>query len=188
MTVCPKGHGSTEPDFCSECGAKIVVAAALCPDCQTARNGAEFCEVCGYNYQTGAHGEIPVVKPAPPPPAEWSLTVDVDPSLRMEGSPDPPPAFAPIALRLKSGSNLVGRSSEKRAIHPEVALDHDDAVSHRHALFDVRTGGRLFLRDIGSSNGTKVNGVDVKPLEDIELKDGDRIELGHWTRLAVRAQ
>src|SRR5579875_3046173 len=78
---CPKGHASTEADYCSECGAKMhgaasgngagagqggSAAAEICPDCGTARDNREtvFCEVCGYNFATGAHGEVPVAPPS----------------------------------------------------------------------------------------------------------------------------
>lgn len=235
--ACPKGHESTESDFCSECGAKIqgvpaapappvisggpaaAASGQACPDCQAPREGGgDFCEVCGYNFKTGAHGEMPVNHPSPapsavqtplpaqestpvpaPPPtppvapaaadvvAGWDLSVTVDPTLRGEGSPEAPRDFAPVAIRLKPGSSLIGRTSERRGVHPEVPMDHDDAVSHRHALFDFRRDGSLFIRDVGSSNGTRINGVEVKPLEDIALKDGDKIELGHWTRITVQA-
>ncbi len=113
--------------------------------------------------------------------------IEIDPALRTEDSPEPPPSFTPATIHLNPGSVLIGRTSAKRAIHPDVALDSDDAVSHRHALLDVRTDGHLFLRDIGSSNGTMRNGKPLPAMEDIELANGDRIELGHWTRLTVKA-
>ena len=229
--ACPKGHSSTENDYCSECGAKIdggvpaaiAVAsaskvsgtpAATCPDCGVAREagGGHFCEVCGYNFQTGAHGEIPMppasaapAPPAPPPPLTaptanpvvtpvmggptlgWEVNIAVDPTLRVDGSPEPPADVAPVIAALRMGSNLIGRTSAKRGIQPEVALDSDDAVSHRHALIDIQADGTVTLRDIGSSNGTSVNGTEIKPLTDTPLKDGDQITLGHWTRLTVKA-
>jgi pSer/pThr/pTyr-binding forkhead associated (FHA) protein len=83
--------------------------------------------------------------------------------------------------------NLIGRRSEKRAIIPEISLDLDDAVSHRHALLTLGEDSSLTLRDIGSSNGTRLNGKDVQPLVDIALHDGDQITLGRWTRVSVRS-
>jgi len=183
--VCPKGHDSAEGDFCSVCGSKIVTAPATtanCPDCGAVREPADtvFCEDCGYNYSTGAHGEPKA------PPARWEVAITVDPALKTAESPEPPVGFTPMLLALDKDSNLIGRRSEKRAIFPEIALDFDDAVSHRHAVFNRAPGGGLVLRDLGSSNGTKLNGTDVQGLTDMPLKDGDVITLGHWTRLAVR--
>jgi pSer/pThr/pTyr-binding forkhead associated (FHA) protein len=42
------------------------------------------------------------------------------------------------------------------------------------------------MRDIGSANGTTLNGVELEPLVDTPLKAGDEITLGHWTRLTVQ--
>lgn len=54
---------------------------------------------------------------------------------------------------------------------------NDDSMSRKHAEIDSK-GGRLFLHDLGSKNGTYVN--DHKILE-IELKDGDLIRTGNVT-------
>ena len=184
QNLCPKGHESAETDFCSVCGAKMAEApaqAANCPDCGAARQPADtvFCEDCGFNFSTGVHGE-------PKPPAvQWQIVVSVDPSLRTDQSPDPPPGFTPLTIILDKESSLIGRRSEKRAIYPESALDFDDAVSHRHALLNKTADGGLTLRDLESANGTRLNGADVLPLTDMPLKAGDGITLGHWTRLTV---
>ena len=215
---CPKGHSSSEDDFCSECGAKITGATAggngsasaptLCPDCQAPRahDAGEFCEVCGYNFRTGAHGDVAFAQataiaeasmPAPvaleipaqvaeAPPTKWSITASVDPTLREEGSPEPPEQ-APLSFAIEKAENLIGRHSRARGIEPEIALDFDDAVSHRHAIVSRLEDGSLAVRDIGSANGTRLNGQDLPALTDTALKDGDALTLGHWTRLVVKA-
>ncbi len=261
--TCPKGHPSTEPDFCSECGAKIQAAKSApkpahsgngkCPDCEADRaaDGGVFCEVCGYNFATGAHGEVPVTPmpatgahnevpvtptrataahgeapitptrataahgevpvtpmnatahdevpgattrataasavPQSPAPKGWTVTVAVDPSLGEPESPAPPAGVEPFTVSLDKPVSLIGRKSESRAIFPEVALNFDVAVSHRHALLERVDGGALLLRDIGASNGTRLNGKDIAAMVDTPLKDGDEITLGHWTRITVKA-
>jgi hypothetical protein len=216
--VCPKGHASGEPDYCSECGAKILGAphpadeaiplpattAVECPDCGTTREntGVAFCEICGYNFNTGARGEVPVVLPAaavapepPPAPVEaapspasgWIVTVSVDPALHKPGSPEPPADVPPFTYAVKDPVSLIGRKSAARAIFPEIALDYDEAVSRRHALLQLTPEGALLLRDIGAANGTELNGSAIAPMVDHPLKDGDRITLGHWTRITVEA-
>ena len=191
LLICPKGHESSESDFCSECGLRLEErlpkSSVTCPDCAAPKDTGDFCEVCGYNFLTGAHGELPVTKPAAPAVTSWELRITVDSTLKTEDSPNPPADFIPMLIRLKPGSSLIGRSSAKRAIHPEIALDQDDAVSHRHALLDLHADGQLSVRDIGSSNGTRLNGAEIKPLEDIALKDGDVLSLGHWTRVSIQA-
>lgn len=198
--LCPKGHSSEEPDFCSECGAKIQAApavaapalAAACPDCGGPRpvDGAIFCEVCGYNFESGAHGDIqppPAIAAVASAKVAWTALVAVDPSLREAGSPDPPVNFEAFTVALDKPVNLIGRTSTARAIHPEIALDHDEAVSHRHALLTLGADRSLTLRDIGSSNGTRLTGSDVPPLTDVLLNDGAQIALGHWTLITIKA-
>jgi hypothetical protein len=191
---CPKGHDSTDPDFCSVCGAKLQATtpeAAVCPDCGGKREppGGMFCEICGFNFATGAHGELKPAPPAPPPAPSrhWEVIVTVDSSLRVAESPDPPADFAPLAIPLNQEATLIGRRSERRAIAPEISLDQDDAVSHRHALLNCTPQGALTLRDLGSANGTMLNGAVLPPLTDAELKDGDAFTLGHWTKVTVKA-
>jgi pSer/pThr/pTyr-binding forkhead associated (FHA) protein len=111
----------------------------------------------------------------------------VDPSLRDPAGPEAPANVAALTVALDKPVNLIGRRSEKRAILPEVAVDHDDGISHRHALLTRGDDGSLTLRDIGSSNGTRLNGADVQPMVDTVLHDGDQITLGRWTRITVKA-
>jgi hypothetical protein len=184
--LCPKGHESEDNDFCSVCGAKIVAPAVqTCPDCAVPRHPEDtvFCENCGYNFTSGEHGE-----PKAPPSvlAEWEVTITVDPALKTPESPEPPADFQQSSILLLGESYLIGRRSEKRGILPEIPLDADDAVSHRHALLTRSADGGLSVRDVGSSNGTRLNGADLAPLTETPLKDGDSLIVGHWTRLTIR--
>jgi hypothetical protein len=66
---------------------------------------------------------------------------------------------------------------------PEVEIFLDDSnVSRRHAEV-TRRGPDLVLRDLGSTNGTKLNGA---PISVSTLKDGDQILVGA-TRIVVEA-
>jgi hypothetical protein len=236
--VCPKGHPSTEGDYCSECGARIVplpVASApvepppvamihpgaqveSCPACGAQREKSElvFCEVCGANFSAAPPISPPAsasAEPVPPPfvpnaapvltpiilpapdqaaaesaPQQWEVTVSVDPALRHPASPDAPVDYVPYTVALTEPVSLVGRRSEARAIFPQIALQHDDAVSHRHALLQIDPAGMLEIRDIGSSNGTRLNGVEMQQMRDYPLHPGDEVAVGHWTRLTVGAR
>lgn len=122
---------------------------------------------------------------APPAqPAAWELVIRVDPSLRQADSPEAP-GIPDRALSLTQPQYLIGRTSEARAIFPEIALDADAAVSHRHGLLARQADGSYVLRDLGSSNGTVLNGVEIKALVDCGLRSGDEFTLGHWTRIQV---
>jgi pSer/pThr/pTyr-binding forkhead associated (FHA) protein len=58
---------------------------------------------------------------------------------------------------------------------PGVELEFDDsAMSREHAALEFSDGG-FVLRDLGSTNGTRVNG---EPAKAYELDHGDRIEIG----------
>ncbi len=64
---------------------------------------------------------------------------------------------------------VVGRGSDV-----DIQLD-DDSVSRHHAELEAR-GGAVLLRDLGSANGTLLNGEPVA--EDMELVPGDIVQFG----------
>lgn len=62
----------------------------------------------------------------------------------------------------------------------EIPVPGDDQLSRRHARFVVREG-ELILTDLGSRNGTAVNG---EPLQgEAVLRSGDRVQVGRTTLL-----
>ncbi len=69
----------------------------------------------------------------------------------------------------------IGRSSKN-----DVNLSFDLSLSRFHAEVS-RKGGKYYLRDVGSRNGTNLNGKPV--LEAGELSVGDKITLGETTIL-----
>jgi pSer/pThr/pTyr-binding forkhead associated (FHA) protein/uncharacterized RDD family membrane protein YckC len=77
------------------------------------------------------------------------------------------PGKAPIEL--PNGESVIGRS---RACAVQIA---ETTVSRQHAIFVVEPG-KVKLRDLGSSNGTFVNGQRVDG--EMPLTDGDRVVVG----------
>lgn len=71
---------------------------------------------------------------------------------------------------------VVGRGEQA-----DVVID-DPFASDHHARFD-RVGGRLLVEDLGSKNGTLVNGAAIT--ERRVLEDGDTIRIGE-TIMEVR--
>lgn len=69
-----------------------------------------------------------------------------------------------------------------RASAAELVL-HDPEVSRRHARFESRNG-IVYVDDLGSSNGTFLNGRRVS--EAIEVREGDEVDVG-TTRMIVRS-
>jgi DNA-binding winged helix-turn-helix (wHTH) protein len=72
-------------------------------------------------------------------------------------------------LPLTAGENLIGRDKEAA-----VCLDAA-SVSRHHARILVE-GPRATLEDLGSKNGTRLNGEPVRGAR--ELRDGDAVRLG----------
>lgn len=85
-----------------------------------------------------------------------------------------------FAVVLPDGRRLVlGRRGAVVGRHPdcEIVLDHRD-VSRTHARITATTRGHT-IEDLGSTNGTAVNGERVVPgPEGRPLSHGDRIEIG----------
>ena len=79
---------------------------------------------------------------------------------------------------------LIGRLDPHRGIRPEVDLSRYDPaarVSRKHARIMVR-GGQFFIEDLGSANGTFINGrIRLKPQELHALQSGDLIKIGQTT-------
>lgn len=65
----------------------------------------------------------------------------------------------------------LGRSSANDVSYPE-----DASLSRQHLVFE-KTGEDCTVRDLGSKNGTRVNGVRLA--EKHVLRPGDRITAGH---------
>jgi hypothetical protein len=70
---------------------------------------------------------------------------------------------------LARGATLIGRSAD---CHVTI---EDPLVSRQHARIVIE-GDEASFEDLGSRNGVKVNGVQIK--EPTKLKDGDRLRIG----------
>ena len=256
--LCPKGHQSTEPDYCSECGLRIgappaasASPAASAPAPSPAAAGGD-CPVCGaprapgrallrglplrfrrqeaggrgrrQRPRPGARGErsrdrrrtrasasararppsAPMQRPSagagpppsPPPPATsldaianpWAIVTAEKSLMGPEAASLTFPEGEPQrSYPLDLDENLVGRRSARTNVHPEIPVG-DPSVSSRHLKICRRKDGSLYLVDVGSSNGTKLNGVAVEPGVETSLKAGDQIVIGAWTKIAIEAR
>ncbi len=113
----------------------------------------------------GADGTIEPVTPGPsrttplgPGPKPW---------LEIEGAPPDMNAFV-----ITKPMVILGRIEGvvDLALDDEGASRHHASISHHQGVFT--------LHDMGSTNGTHVNGV---PIREHRLQDGDRIEIGRTT-------
>ena len=99
-----------------------------------------------------------------PLPEGWEITLDV------VGGPSQKTSF-----RISRSRVIIGRGDA------DVPLD-DPRASRRHASLEVYGAALLLLKDLGSTNGTFVNGRRVTACE---LSDGDEIRLGDTTLVAT---
>ncbi len=91
----------------------------------------------------------------------------------------------PTKLQIKSPRDRAGTTYEVdheltigRASGCAIAVPDDSYASQLHARVFVRDGN-MYVEDLGSTNGTTVNGKQLT--EARRLKNGDRIEVGHTT-------
>ena len=74
---------------------------------------------------------------------------------------------------IRDGATSIGRSSAS-----DIVLKNDDYASGRHARL-TRHGGLLYVEDMGSTNGTFVNGR--KAVGATPLRHGDIVRIGSTT-------
>lgn len=212
------GGVSSDAEFCSECGAAMAPAAVpspatagpddalACPVCGEARPGpfARYCDTCRYDFLTRQPFSAAVPPPSParftPEPLptsvaalgqqtlgqHWDLRASVDLSLRQPDDPMPSDTRARI-FPLDLADQLIGRRSDSEDIHPEIVIS-DPGISRRHLRILRAPDGSLAALDLGSMNGTRLNGAALEPNVPTPLREGDEVTLGCWTRLTVAAR
>jgi hypothetical protein len=114
-----------------------------------------------------------------PSPGEEGHTMVYSTSERLsEPLREPDPRRASARLRIEGRTELLGSGGATLGRSREADIVIDDAnVSRKHA--EVRpSGGSWIVRDLGSTNGVKVNGRRVDPSRPQSLKRGDVIEIG----------
>lgn len=146
--------------FCSECGAQLSAADSL-----TTQNisTAQVRE---------AIGKKSVLSPSPTTPPVMINSNWVTLHLLDTGQ------VLPLSER---NEFTLGRISEGQPIMPDVDLSpyqaYASGVSRLHAVIK-REAGRILLMDLGSSNGTYVNGKRLNPNAEHRLNNGDVVALG----------
>lgn len=160
----------------------------ICPNCQSKQfDGTIFCAECGANLLPTPNRET-TMSLGPRGPAD-SLAVPEQPQI----VPAPEPASHGPALTLvvmNSGrrltldvddDRLIGRKDNARGIFPDVDLGldggYDAGVSRRHAILGYKNGAYT-VEDLGSSNGTFVNGRRLDPQMPTPLAGGDELKCG----------
>lgn len=200
--TCPNGHVSETTDYCDRCGALIDVpdeqrtppsevtrrsAASECPVCGTARVADDrFCESCGHDFSAAPAS-------TGPPAAGWELVIVADrhyfdrvvaQEIDFPGDVEPR-RLALDQAELRVGRGRPGADSPPDGIDLTGAAD-DPALSRLHAVIARQGDGSYTIEDVGSTNGTELNGRALPSHDPVTLADGDRIQLGAWTTMTVR--
>jgi len=166
MITCPNCHHEEISGalFCSECGSRLI--AVDLPTTQNISHGSS--DVLGFQARP---------KSPPVPPQEVS----------------PNPLETGISLHLVESGQImhlsgqteftIGRAAEGQFILPDVDLSNYQAyaqgVSRLHAALKINNM-RVYIADLGSSNGTRVNGQKIVPNVDFPLNHGDVVALGKF--------
>ncbi len=160
-----------------------------CPQCQHQElEGALYCSRCGAAlFDASDTGTI----------ASAELRDELKEALSkpavVPAFPDPPPGqesscCAALLLDeektffLEDNRNYtIGRASEGQAVLPDIDLapyrGYEAGVSRLHAMLSLQ-GGRASIKDLGSANGTRLNGQFIPPRAERSLSHGDILTLG----------
>lgn len=190
--VCRAQHGPDVGDFCEECGYNFKSAtphplATVVAEPIVASTAPEIQPTPPAQSQEPPP-DILLALPEPVPAMLWELVAIVDPLLRGPADPDAPATEPERIFPLTAGDQLIGRRNVRRNISADINFDSDDGVSHRHAKIVQHSDGSFTLSDLNSSNGTFLNGKEIRPNVAILLSAGDQIGLGRWTRLTIRTR
>ncbi len=143
--------------FCSECGSRLWGD----PEADNSDTTALDQDSLPHTDKIGS-----LVIPTFAPPTGFAI--------RITGADDP--------IQLSGQSEyLLGRTDPKHNVSPDVDLGlyggQQLGVSRRHATL-VQTESGLSIRDLGSTNGTAINGKVLAPNQEWPLRHGDEIRLG----------
>ncbi|HLK00724.1 MAG TPA: FHA domain-containing protein [Streptosporangiaceae bacterium] len=170
--------------YCSNCGAPLVAGG-------TGGWPAGGGPAGGGGPGQGGPATPPRPGPgAPPRPGEITMTQihQHDPDYGDYSYPDsasvgqlPPGTALLIVMRGPNAGSTFRLDSDLTTAgrHPDSDIFLDDVtVSRRHAEFYREAGGaRFVVRDVGSLNGTYVNGSRI---EEAELHGGDDVQIGKF--------
>jgi len=172
MIICPNCQHKELPGalFCSECGAQLVTIDVL--------------NTRSIKKTTSGLLESPTVVPQVNPVPSAGKSSEPSISLHIVDSGQ--------VIHLKERKEFtLGRTVEGQPILPDVDLTPFDAfslgVSRLHAALRI-VNHDVVVTDLGSSNGTRVNGQKIVPHVDYPINHGDIVALGKLKIQIIIAQ
>ena len=156
--------------ICSNCQHKNVAGAMYCAECGAQLDGVETLitqAITDEQIETELKRKSPRPE-APAIPANSWLSLHLMDSGKI----------LPLASR---NEFTLGRLSEGQPIMPDIDLTpyqaYASGVSRLHAVVK-RDANRVMVMDLGSSNGTYLNGRRLNPHTEESLNHGDIVALG----------
>lgn len=180
--------GLENPDdskFCEGCGGSLsggpapVVAPPTpaatstlqCPSCKAMNpQDSQFCDSCGASLSAAGPAPAPPVPVPPVPPVAPTPTVKAAFTM---------PDNSEMVL---TGSDTIGRTRLAKFI---TEADKATEISRKHLIITTE-GMKFFIEDGGSTNGTKLNNVEIKDSGKQELKNGDIILVADLVELVFK--
>ena len=139
--------------------------------------GIIYCDRCGV-----ALVQLPLGTRLLTGPSEAQLRSDalgLDGVIILQVSSDEPTLMVQIRHEIVLGR--IARASERATYLNLTPFGAEEAgVSRRHARL-LRDGRAVYLMDLDSTNGTRVNGELLAPGVEKRLRDGDELRLGRLT-------
>ena len=147
---------------CSRAGHVYEEELGECPECARLEPAMAQVAYVAPAVQPAVPQSLPRQEAAPPPPAKpkahaWLIAEDGH------------------SYQLNQGTTTVGKSSRN-----DIQLIGDKTLSREHVKI-LEQNGRFRLHDLGSTNGTRVNGSLVR--QPVLLEPDDRLEIGDHTHL-----
>ena len=147
---------------CQQRGSSNPVGAAFCADC-----GGILMGPAAAKRPPGSATSVVEARGPAPSTSSWATLYVA------HGSP---------AFRLAHREEFaLGHADQVRRTKPDMDLSpfeaYTNGVSRMHAVIRSR-GAQVVLMDLGSANGTYVNGRRLSPRQEAGLGDGDMIALG----------
>ena len=79
-----------------------------------------------------------------------------------------------LSCTLSSGDTTIGRGSDN------ILTLEDDEISRHHATLTV-SGNEVWITDVGSTNGTELDGIPISAHQKLPVRMGQFISIGHHT-------
>ena len=157
-----------------------------CPSCgHLHRPGTLFCSECGVYLLTGGplrteplpESDLPTTRADPWESSDKAGTSEAQRETMLIIIP---PSGRQLTLPAE-GEAVIGRLDATRGVFPNIDLTPEGGleggVSRRHARIHKQKA-QYFIEDLGSANGTFLNGQRLTPYLPHPLHDNDELQLG----------